>query len=117
MARSRYMPTANDVLSVMRPRVAYAAYSLASEFHLSAARIRPLLEEMVAHGTLALARVQNSRGYNVCIAGCEPLSNTLAEKYVGTPATPRRYFVMTGDLSLYAEDIKRRMDLCMTVRR
>ncbi|WP_175971916.1 hypothetical protein [Burkholderia sp. BCC0322] len=117
MARSRYMPTANDVLSVMRPRVAYAAYVLASEFHLSAARIRPLLDEMVANGTLSLAHVANSRGYNVCLAGSEPRGDTSAEKYVGTPAAPRTHFVMTGDLSLYAAEIQRRVDLCMKVRR
>ncbi|WP_175914497.1 hypothetical protein [Burkholderia metallica] len=117
MAHTRYMPTASDVLAVMRPRVAYASYTLAAEFHLSAARIRPLLDEMVANGTLSLAHVANSRGYNVCIAGSEPPGDTSAEKYVGTPAAPRRHFVLTGDLSLYAAEMKRRADLCMTVRR
>ncbi|MBN3815165.1 hypothetical protein G3N57_00435 [Paraburkholderia sp. Se-20369] len=117
MPRSRNLPTAKEVLAVMRPRVAYAAYTLGSEFYLTAARIRPVLEEMVAQGTLALVHVPNSRGYNVCIAGSEPLPAASDEKYVGLPAAPRRYFVMTGDLSTYAAEIKRRADLCMMVRR
>ncbi|MET3631937.1 hypothetical protein [Burkholderia sp. 572] len=116
MPRSRNMPTAADVLAVMRPRVTYAAYALASEFSLTAVRIRPLLKEMVARGTLSLVTVPHSRGYNVCVAGSEP-HPAASEKYVGKPATPRRYFVMTGDLNAYAADIKRRADLCMMVRR
>ncbi|MDW9233002.1 hypothetical protein C7S15_8928 (plasmid) [Burkholderia cepacia] len=117
MPRTRNMPTADEVLAVMRPRVTYAAYALASEFYLTAVRIRPLLEEMVARGTLSLVTVPHSRGYNVCIAGSNLHPAASDEKYVGKPATPRRYFVMTGDLNAYAADIKRRADLCMMVRR
>ncbi|ALV61621.1 MULTISPECIES: hypothetical protein [Burkholderia cepacia complex] len=117
MPRAKYMPTANDVLAAMRPRVAYAAYALASEFHLSAARIRPLLEAMVAQGTLSIAHVPNSRGYNVCIAGDRRTPDSPVEKYVGVPAAPRTHVVLTGDLTVYADEIKRRADLCMMVRR
>ncbi|AOJ64524.1 hypothetical protein WI80_30680 [Burkholderia ubonensis] len=117
MARFRPVPTANELLAVMHPGVAYAPYVLASQFNLKADRIRPLLDEMLAAGQLSPIHVSNSRSCNVCIAGTEPRPAASDEKYVGVPAAPRRYFVMTGDLNAYAAELKRRADLCMMVRR
>ncbi|RQQ01066.1 hypothetical protein [Burkholderia stagnalis] len=117
MARFRPVPTADELLAVMHPGVAYAPYVLASQFNLKADRIRPLLDEMLATGRLSPIHVSNSRSCNVCIAGTEPRPTSAAEKYVGVPAAPRRHFVMTGDLDAYAAELRRRADLCMMVRR
>lgn len=117
MPRSMNMPTEAELLAMMRPGQIYAPYNLAIQFGLKAAGLRPLLDQMIASGQLSRARISKSSSYGVCIAGTEQRAAEPVEKYVGIPAAPRTYVVMTGDLNAYAAEIRRRADLCMMVRR
>jgi len=117
MPRSAQIPTPAELLALMRPGQIYAPYNLATQFGIKAITLRPLLDEMIADGQLARVRIAKSSSYGICIAGTEPRAAEPSEKYVGVPAAPRTYVVMTGDLNAYVAEIRRRADLCMMVRR
>ncbi|MEZ7524052.1 hypothetical protein [Burkholderia vietnamiensis] len=117
MSRCKNLPTADELLALMHPGQSYAPYNLAIRFGIKASTLRPLLDELISAGTLSRVRVPKSSSYNVCIAGTEPRAAEPTEKYIGVPAAPRTYVVMTGDLDDYAAEIRRRADLCMMVRR
>lgn len=72
---------------------------------------------MVDAGQLVRAASANGSVRNFSLPDGAPRAGETAEKYVGIPAAPRTYVVMTGDLDAYAAEIRRRSDLCMMVRR
>ncbi|VWB69776.1 hypothetical protein BLA6863_03269 [Burkholderia lata] len=116
MAMPKKIPAAERVLAVMIPGQVECPSVLAKRFSTSAAILRPVLEQLADDGALSRVRQPYVKHPNYILAGTEKRVE-LREKYVGTPAAPRTYFVMTGDLDSYAADIRRHADLCMMVRR
>ncbi|RQY67243.1 hypothetical protein DF109_07795 [Burkholderia stagnalis] len=116
MPRPKNMPTADELLAVMRPGIVHSPHDLSKRFNTRASDLRPVLEEMADAGALSRVDAFRARECNFRIAGTEKHVAD-AGKYVGVPAAPRTYFVMTGDLDSYAAEIRRRADLCMMVRR
>ncbi|ENH6342570.1 hypothetical protein ABWH74_006002 [Burkholderia vietnamiensis] len=102
---------------MMRPGQSYPAYNLAIRFNLKARDLSPLLLAMVDAGQLVRAASSNGSVRNFSLPDTAPAAAEPVEKYVGIPAAPRTYVVMTGDLNSYAAEIRRHADLCMAVRR
>ncbi|KVX62439.1 hypothetical protein [Burkholderia stagnalis] len=116
MPRSKNIPTADELLAVMRPGIVHSPHDLANLFNTKAAEVRPVLEAMADANTLSRVNAFRARECNFIIAGTEKHVAD-PDKYVGEPAAPRTYFVMTGNLDAYAAEIRRRAALCMMVRR
>ncbi|HHT8835141.1 TPA: hypothetical protein ACT5B7_006668 [Burkholderia cenocepacia] len=116
MSYTKKIPAADRVLAAMTPGEVQSPSDLAKRFGTSAAIVRPVLEQLTATGFLARVRQPHVKLPNYILAGTEKRVAPV-EKYVGVPAAPRTHFVMTGDLGSYMDEIRRRADLCMMVRR
>ncbi|KUZ35245.1 hypothetical protein [Burkholderia territorii] len=107
---------ADRVLAAMIPGEVHAPSDLASRFKTTAAAVRPVLERLAKDGSVTRVRLRFAKLPSYILAGTEKCV-VQREKYVGIPAAPRTYVVMTGDLDSYMAEIRRRADLCMMVRR
>ena len=109
-------PEAKRVLDAMSPGQVESPSDLAKRFGTSAAIVRQVLEQLATAGTLTRVRCPRVRYPNYILTGTE-VGLVAREKYVGVPAAPRTYVVMTGNLDGYMSEIRQRADLCMMVRR
>lgn len=116
MSYTKKIPDAERVLAAMTPGQVESPSDLAKRFGTSAAIVRAVLEQLAANGAIARVRCPRVQHPNYILAGTE-VGRVTHEKYVGVPAAPRTYVVMTGDLDSYMSEIRRRADLCMMVRR
>lgn len=116
MTRAARIPDAEKILAVMAHGDIYSPSDVAKRFHTLASAVRPVLELMADAGTLVRVRMLRVRECNYQIAGDAP-AGTKPEKYVGIPAGRRTYLPMSGNLIGYDDEIRRRADLCMMVRR
>ncbi|WP_179948938.1 hypothetical protein [Burkholderia sp. FL-7-2-10-S1-D7] len=82
----------------------------------SGLELRPVLEQLVAAGSLDRVRRQRVKLPNYMLAGTEK-HVMQRDGYLGIPAAPCTYVVMTGDLDAYMSGVRRRADLCIMVRR
>jgi hypothetical protein len=107
--------TVENVLARMRPGDTYQANQIATKFHLSAAEIRPLLNEMVAAGQIELSKANvKSIGFrrprtDGSVADAPEVATSVAGPRIATP--------MVGEFSGWEAEVARRRDLCMMVRR
>ncbi|MCW3657581.1 hypothetical protein K6L27_05285 [Burkholderia cenocepacia] len=116
MGYTKKIPAADRVLAAMTPGQIESPSDLAKRFGTSAAIVRGVLEQLATDGALTRVRCLRVKRPNYIIAGTEKHTAT-RDGYVGVPAAPRTYFVLTGDLNAYMSEIRRRADLCMMVRR
>jgi hypothetical protein len=116
MTRAARSPEAHQVLAAMTHGEVYSPSDLAKRFGTVAATLRPVLEQMADDGAVTRVRSLRVRDCNYRIAGEAP-AGSQPEKYVGIPAGRRTYDVMSGTLNGYDDEIRRRADLCMMVRR
>ncbi|HDR8930542.1 hypothetical protein [Burkholderia vietnamiensis] len=115
MTPSKNIP-ADRVLAAMIPGEVHAPSDLAARFKTTAAAVRPVLEQLAKDGAVSRVRLQFAKLPSYVIAGTEkPVVQR--EKYVGVPAGRRTYLPMSGNLTGYDDEIRRRADLCMMVRR
>jgi hypothetical protein len=107
--------TPENVLNRMRPGDTYQANQIAAKFHLSAAEIRPLLNEMVAAGQIELSKANvKSIGFrrprtDAPAAAAPEVATSIAGQRIATP--------MVGEFSGWEAEVARHRDLCMMVRR
>lgn len=116
MGYTKKIPTAERMLAAMTPGEIESPSDLAKRFGTSAAIVRVVLEQLATDGALTRVRCLRVKRPNYIIAGTEKHTAS-SNGYVGVPAAPRTHFVMTGDLGSYMDEIRRRADLCMMVRR
>lgn len=116
MTITKKIPTAERVLAAMVPGQVESPSELGKRFGMSAAVVRPVLEQLAADGALTRVHCLRVKQPNYILAGTEKHAAT-RDGYIGVPAAPRTHFVMTGDLDAYMSEIRRRADLCMMVRR
>jgi len=116
MTYAKKTPAADRVLAAMTPGEVQSPSDLAKRFGTAAALVRPVLEQLVTAGSLDRVHRPRVKLPNYILAGTEK-NMTQRDGYVGIPAAPRTYVVMTGNLDAYMSEIRRRADLCMMVRR
>lgn len=116
MTRAPRIPEADKLLAAMTHGEIYSPSDLAKRFGTVAVAVRPVLEQLADAGTVARVRSSRVRECNYQLAGEAP-AGSKPEKYVGIPAGRRTYVSMSGSLDSYADEIRRRADLCMMVRR
>ncbi|RQS88138.1 hypothetical protein DF048_27310 [Burkholderia seminalis] len=100
----------------MIPGEVQSPSDVAKRFGTSAELVRPVLEQLATAGKLTRVRSPRVKRPNYVLAGTERQAMQRSG-YVGVPAAPRTYVVMTGNLDAYMSEIRRRADLCMMVRR
>lgn len=116
MTRAARIPEADKLLAAMTHGEIYSPSDLGKRFGTTAPVVRPVLEQLADDGAVARVRSSRVRECNYQLAGEAPVGSK-PEKYVGIPAGRRTYAPMSGNLNGYDDEIRRRADLCMMVRR